>query len=129
MYQNVITLMFRVAFDMIDSMQLRVLGHTVTIHVEADEFLTTAPGWEVPLESGVFGCFDAKEKLKFVSDFVDDILLDDSINLVAVPDVIEKQIYMAAVMIALDLVETACNHMRLHLAGVSWRPALVDAAP
>lgn len=127
-YQNIITLVFRVVFDLTDSCQLRVLGHTVTIHIEADEGLADAPGWDISLDSGIFGRFRGASKRKFASEFVDDLLADESINIKAMPDVFERQLYINVVLVLLEMLETACNHLRLHVAGISLRPALDDHA-
>jgi len=126
MYKNIITLLFRLIFDLADSCQLRVLGHTVTINIDIDEDLAQAPGWDISLDSGIFGRFDSASKRAFVSSFVDDLLADESINIKAMPDVLERQLYINVVMLLLEMLETACNHLRLHLAGISFRPALDD---
>lgn len=123
LYENVVTIVFRVVFDVMDSCQFRILGHTVTVNIEADADLEKAPGWDVPLEDGIFGCFDSLAKEKFVSDFADDLLNDENINMYGLPDVFEKELYSKVVMVLLMLIETACNHMRLHVAGMSFRPA------
>lgn len=126
MYQNIITLIFRLVFDLTDSCQLRVLGHTVTINIEIDDNLAEAPGWDISLDSGIFGRFDMAEKRAFISSFVDDLLTDEHINIKGMPGVLERKLYVNVVMLMLDLLETACNHLRLHLAGISFRPALDD---
>lgn len=126
MYENIVTLVFRLAFDLLDSCQLRVLGHGVTINIEVDENIAKAPGWEIDLDSGIFGRFDLEHKKEFVAQFVDDLLTDDSINIMAMPDVLERQLYIRVVLLLFDLGETACNHLRLHMAGIAIRPALDD---
>jgi len=123
-YHNIITLLFRLVFDLIDSSQLRVLGHTVTINVEADENLAEAPGWDIPLDQGIFGRFDIDSKRAVAKDLVNDILEDESIQLPHCPNMLERHIYTTAVMLMFELSETACNHLRLHFAGISFRPAL-----
>lgn len=126
MYENIVTLVFRLAFDLIDSCQLRVLGHSLTFNIEADEGIAEAPGWDIPLEQGIFGQFGMDEKREFVEDFVDELLTDESINIVAMPDVLERQLYIRVVLLLFDLLETACNHLRLHIAGIAIRPALEE---
>lgn len=124
MYHNIVTLVFRLWFDLTASFQVRILGHTLTIKIEADEGLAKAPGWEVDLDSGIFGRFEDGEKREFVEKFVDDLLEDDAINMAAMPDVLEKQLYMRIVWLLFDLLETACNHTDVHIAGLSYRAAL-----
>jgi len=126
MYENIVGLVFRLVFDLIDSYQLRVLGHAVTLNIEVDDDIASAPGWEIDLDSGIFGRFDCEHKQKFAKDFVDDLLMDESINIAALPDVLERQLYTRVVMLLFDLLETACNHMRMHMAGIAIRPALDD---
>lgn len=126
MYHNVVTLIFRLVFDLMDSCQLRVLGHTVTINIDVDANLAQAPGWDISLDSGIFGRFDSTEKREFASYFVDELLKDTSINIKALPDIIERQLYINVVMLLFEMSETAGNHLRLHLAGISFRPALDD---
>merc|ERR1711862_354961 len=96
--------------------------------IKADSGLARAPGWDVPLEDGLFGRFDKHCKEKFTSDFVDDILNDEAINIDIVPDVFEKELYTRVIMLLFMLLETACNQTRLHMAGISFRPAS-DALP
>lgn len=126
MYENIVTLVFRLAFDLIDSCQLRVMGHTVSLNIEVDDDVAAAPGWDINLDSGIFGRFDLQLKREFVETFVDDLLTNESINIVAMPDVLERQLYIRVVLLLFDLLETAGNHLRLHMAGIAIRPALDD---
>jgi len=126
MYENIVSLVFRLVFDLIDSYQLRVLGHAVTLNIEVDDDIAAAPGWEIDLDSGIFGRFDLEHKQEFAKAFVEDLLMDESINIAALPDVLERQLYMRVVMLQFDLLETACNHMRMHMAGIAIRPAMDD---
>eukprot|EP00929_Paragymnodinium_shiwhaense_P062917 TRINITY_DN31441_c0_g1_i1.p1 TRINITY_DN31441_c0_g1~~TRINITY_DN31441_c0_g1_i1.p1 ORF type:complete len:424 (-),score=76.31 TRINITY_DN31441_c0_g1_i1:30-1301(-) len=123
LYESVIILIFRLVFDLAASLHCRVLGHTITLNIDMDEMIDQAPGWETPLNQGVFGSFDPEMKKAFVSDFVDDLLDDETVNLALVPDVLEKEIYTIILIVLFELLETACDHARLHLAGMSFRPA------
>lgn len=124
MYHNIVTLVFRLWFDLTASFQMRILGHTVRISIEADEGLSKAPGWEVSLDDGIFGCFDDAQKRKFCEQFVDDLLEDDAINIKAMPDVLERQLYLRVVWLLFDLLESVGNHMELHIGGLSYRAGL-----
>lgn len=126
LYEDIITLSVRLVFDVSITFQIRCLGHKITCQITPDEMLHTAPGWDIALEEGVFGIFDDKEKRRWASDFVDDLLEDASIQMRELPEGVQRQMYSRVALVMLNLAETAMNHFRIHVAGMAFRPCLLE---
>mmetsp|Transcript_23568 Transcript_23568/g.74228 ORF Transcript_23568/g.74228 Transcript_23568/m.74228 type:complete len:356 (-) Transcript_23568:37-1104(-) len=127
LYEDIITLAVRLVFDVSLTFQIRCLGHNVTCQITPDEMLHKAPGWDVALEKGVFGIFDDAEKRRWASLFVDDLLKDASVQMPELPDSVQRSIYSRVALVMLNLAETAMNHLRIHVAGMAFRPCLLES--
>lgn len=126
LYEDVIALSVRLVLDVSLTFQIRCLGHRVTCQITPDDMLHNAPGWEVALDEGPFGLFDDEEKRRWAQLFVDDLLKDDSIKIQEVPEAVQREMYARVTLLLLNLSETALNHFRLHVAGMAFRPALLE---
>eukprot|EP00930_Biecheleria_cincta_P088302 TRINITY_DN77538_c0_g1_i1.p1 TRINITY_DN77538_c0_g1~~TRINITY_DN77538_c0_g1_i1.p1 ORF type:complete len:364 (-),score=84.51 TRINITY_DN77538_c0_g1_i1:38-1129(-) len=126
LYEDIIALSVRLVFDTVLSFQIRCLGHTLNCQISADELLHEAPGWNVALDEGAFGLFDDAEKRRWAKLFVTDLLKDSSIRMQELPESVQERVYSRVVLVLLNLVETALNHFRIHVGGMSFRPALLD---
>jgi len=124
LYEDIFALTIRFIFDIALTFKFRCLGHTVKITIDADDMLHTAPGWDVPLDQGAFGRFDDGEKRKWAASFVKDLLEDDEVRMPEVPVALQQELYLHVVVMLSHLAETALNHSRCHIAGMSLRPAL-----
>jgi len=126
LYEDIIALSVQLTLDVCFTFEIRCLGHTLKCEILADEHLHTAPGWEVGLESGVFGRFEDKAKRTMARSFVADLLLDEAVVVPGMPRALQEEVYTRAVLVLLNLTETALNHFRIHVAGMSFRPALLS---
>jgi len=126
LYEDVIALSVRLVLDVSLTFQIRCLGHRVTCQITPDDMLHNAPGWEVALDEGPFGLFDDEEKRRWAQLFVDDLLKDKSIKIQEVPEAVQREMYARVTLLLLNLSETALNHFRLHVAGMAFRPALLE---
>jgi hypothetical protein len=124
LYEDIFALTIRFIFDIALTFKFRVLGHTVKISIDADDMLHTAPGWDVPLDEGAFGRFDDAEKRKWAASFVKDLLEDEEVRMAELPLALQQELYLHVVVMLSHLAETALNHSRCHVAGMSLRPAL-----
>lgn len=124
LYENIVALVFRLVLDVLLTVEVRCLGHSLKLNITADDMIETAPGWDIALEEGAFGVFDDASKRQWASSFVEDLLKDPSISL-DLPVVMQKPLLQRVTLLLLNLVETAANHTRIHVAGVSLRPALL----
>jgi len=125
LYQDIIALSYRLVLDVCFSLEFRILGHSVTLQVTPDAAICDAPGWDVDLASGVFGTFEAEEKRRYAEEFVNELMLDEAVLIKELPVTLQREVYMRAVLVQLNLAETALNHFRVHVAGMSFRPALM----
>merc|ERR1712137_93606 len=104
--------------------ELRCLGHSVKVSIEADDMLHLAPGWDVPLHQGTFGSFDEENKRTWAMSFIDDLLQDEYMQAMpALPLSVQKKLYLHVTLLITHLVETSLNHSRCHIAGMSLRLA------
>lgn len=124
MYEDIFALTIRIVMDVALTFQFRCLGHSVKISIDADDMLHTAPGWDVALDHGAFGRFDDENKREWAKTLVDELLMDDSCHITELPLSVQKEMYLHCVVIVAHLGETALNHCRCHVAGISLRPAL-----
>lgn len=128
LYQDIITLSLTLVFDISLTFQVRCLGHALTCQITPDDVLHLAPGWDVSLENGAFGVFNDEEKRRWASIFVDDLMQDDTIqmNTFLLPDTVQRHMFTRSALVMLNLSETALNHFRVHVAGMAFRPALLN---
>jgi len=126
LHEDIIALTFRLLYDIVLTFQVRCLGHSIRCEISVDSMIHKAPGWDVALEQGAFGKFDDIEKRRWVDQFIEDMLLDEEVGRLNLPAVVEKRMFTTSMLILLNLVETAANHFRIHVAGISLRPVLVD---
>jgi len=127
LYQDIITLSITLVLDISLTFQVRCLGHSLTCQITPDEFLHLAPGWEVALEDGAFGVFDDEEKRRWSRIFVEDLMLDETIQMSGslLPDSFQRHMFTRSALVMLNLSETALNHFRVHIASMAFRPALL----
>jgi len=125
LYQDIITLSYRLVLDVCLSIDVRILGHSVTLQVTPDAAICDAPGWDMDLASGVFGTFDTEEKRRHAEAFVSELMHDEAVVIKELPLTLQKELYLRAILVQLNLAETALNHFRVHVAGMSFRPALM----
>eukprot|EP00440_Ansanella_granifera_P006389 gb/GFBE01006929.1/.p1 GENE.gb/GFBE01006929.1/~~gb/GFBE01006929.1/.p1 ORF type:complete len:370 (+),score=79.05 gb/GFBE01006929.1/:1-1110(+) len=126
LYEDIIALCFRLVMDVSLTFQIRCLGHKLTCQISADDMLHEAPGWNVALAEGAFGLFDDAQKRRWAKCFVADLMQDNSIRLQELPNSVQTQVYSRVALVLLNLSETALNHFRIHVAGMSFRPALLN---
>jgi len=126
LYEDIIALSFRLVLDLSCTFQIRCLGHKMTCQISADEMVHKAPGWSVALAEGAFGLFDDTEKRQWAKVFVTDLMQDGSIRMNELPIAVQEQVYQRVALVLLNLAETALNHFRIHVSGMSFRPALLD---
>ena len=124
LYEDIIALTTRLALDVILSVNVRCLGHSVRLSVNMDEMLHTAPGWKVALDEGAFGHFDDTEKRKWAAAFAEELLSDPKVRIAELPVRLQREMITHVAVILVHLAETAFNHCRFHVAGVALRPAL-----
>lgn len=132
LYEDIVALSVRIMMDVGLTKQIRILGHEITVNVKPDDLLHTAPGWEVSLEEGVFGLFGEAEKERVAKEFVELAMQDPAIQMKGISVDAQKEMYASVVKVLLNLAEVALNHFRIHVAGMAFRPCLVDkevAAP
>ncbi|CAK0875777.1 unnamed protein product, partial [Prorocentrum cordatum] len=126
LYEDIIALSFRLVLDVSMSFEIRCLGHTMTCHISSDDMLHEAPGWDVALEEGAFGIFLDDEKRRWAHAFVEDLMTDADIRVTELPAAVQSQVYYRVCLVMLNLAETALNHFRIHVAGMAFRPALLE---
>lgn len=126
LYEDMIALSVRLVLDVSLTFKVRCLGHSLTCQITPDDLLETAPGWQVALEQGAFGLFDDGEKRRWAQMFVEDLLKDEAVKIQELPETVQQQLYKRVALMMLNLGETAMNHFRIHLAGMAFRPVLLD---
>merc|ERR1712151_1098945 len=70
LYRDIIALSARLVLDVCLSIQIRCLGHTITLQISPDDHILDAPGWDVDLRRGVFGTFEDDAKRHQARAFV-----------------------------------------------------------
>lgn len=125
LYEDVIALVMRLVIDIIFTFEIRCLGHSLTCKITADSMLHNAPGWDIEIERGAFGLFADAEKRRWARSFVQELLEDKAVRIPELPGTLQEHIYTRAVLVLLNLSETALNHGRIHVAGMAFHPALM----
>ena len=64
-----------------------------------------------------FGLFDPDDEEMYVEELVVGLLADESVNIAAMPDALERHISLHVPLLLFDLMEMTCNHMRMHMTG------------